>query len=95
MSTTTSLKLPDALKARVAALAEHAGKSAHAYMLDAIERETGLAERRLAFVGDALAAERDMERSGLAYDAHDLHAYWRARLAGKQASKPKLKPWRG
>lgn len=35
-----------------------------------------------------------MERSGLAFDAHDVHAYWRARLAGKRPLKPKLKPWR-
>ena len=94
MSATTSLKLPEPLKARVAALAERSGKSAHAYMLEAIEREAGRAEKRQAFVADALAAEKDMERSGLAFDAHDLHAYWRARLAGKKTAKPKLKPWR-
>ena len=94
MSATTSLKLPEPLKARVAALAEQSGKSAHAYMLEAIERETSRAEKRQAFVADALAAEKDMERSGLAFDAHDVHAYWRARLAGKKTAKPKLKPWR-
>ena len=94
MSATTSLKLPDELKARVATLAAQAGKTAHAYMLEAIERETALAEKRRAFVADALAAEQDMERTGLAYDAHDLHAYWRAKLAGKKPQKPKLKPWR-
>ena len=94
MSATTSLKLPEPLKARVAALAEQSGKSAHAYMLEAIERETSRAEKRQAFVADALAAEKDMERSGLVFDAHDVHAYWRARLAGKKTAKPKLKPWR-
>lgn len=94
MSATTSLKLPEELKARVAALAAQAGKTAHAYMLGAIERETALAEKRQAFVDDALAAEKDMERSGLAYDAHDLHNYWKAKLAGKKPQKPKLKAWR-
>ena len=94
MSATTSLKLPEELKARVAALAARAGKTAHAYMLGAIERETALAEKRQAFVDDALAAEKDMERSGLAYDAHDLQNYWKAKLAGKKPQKPKLKAWR-
>lgn len=94
MSATISLRLPDELRARVTALAAHVGKSAHAFMLDAIERQTGLAEKRHAFVADALAAEKGMERSGLAFEAHDLQAYWRAPLAGKKISKPKLKPWR-
>ena len=94
MSATTSLKLPDDLKARVASLAAQTGKSAHAYMLGAIERETTLDEKRQAFVEEALAAERDMARSGLAYDAHDMHAYWNAKLSGKKAPKPKLKRWR-
>ena len=94
MGATTSLKLPNELRARVAAGALRAGKSAHAFMVDAIERETSLMEKRLAFVEDALEAERDMERTGLAYDAHDVHAYWRAKLAGKKPQKPKLKQWR-
>ena len=94
MSATTSLKLPEPLKARISALAEQSGKSAHAYMLEAIERETSRAEMRQAFVAEALAAEKDMERSGLAFEAHDLHAYWRSKLVGKKAPKPRLKPWR-
>ena len=94
MTTTTSIKLPQDLKARVAALAAQAGQTAHAYMLGAIERDTALAEKRHAFVEEALAAERDMQRTGLAYDARDMHAYWNARLAGKKAPKPKLKSWR-
>ena len=94
MSATTSLKLPEPLKARISALAEQSGKSAHAYMLEAIERETSRAEMRQAFVAEALAAEKDMERSGLAFEAHDLHMYWRSKLAGKKAPKPRLKPWR-
>lgn len=94
MGATTSLKLPEDLRARVAAGAERAGKSAHAFMVDAIERETSLMEKRLAFVDGALEAEREMERTGLAYDAHDVHAYWRARLAGKKPQEPKLKKWR-
>ena len=94
MSATTSLKLSDCLRTRVAAGAERAGKSAHAFMVDAIERETLRLEKRLAFVEGALEAEREMERTGLAYDMHDVHAYWRAKLAGKKPQEPKLKKWR-
>ena len=94
MTATTSLKLPDDLRARVSAEALRAGKSAHAFMIDAIERETALREKRLAFVEAALEAEREMERTGLGYDARDVHAYLRAKIAGKKPKEPKLKPWR-
>ncbi len=94
MNTTTSLKLPVDLKARLAGLAARAGKSAHAYMVEALERDASRAAGRQAFVDEALAAEREMERSGLAYDAHDLHVYWQGKLAGKKLPKPRLKPWR-
>ena len=94
MSSTTSLNLPEGLKARVAALAAHSGKSAHDYLIDAIERDITFAEVRRAFVEDALKAEREMEHSGLAYDARDLHAYWRAKLSGKKPRMPQLKQWR-
>lgn len=46
------------------------------------------------FVEAALAAEREMERTGKGYDAHDLHAYWRAKMAGKKPKVPVPKQWR-
>ena len=36
--TTTTIRIEDALKARVAAAAERAGKTAHAFIVDAIVR---------------------------------------------------------
>ncbi len=45
-SVTTTLKLTEALKARIGRVAAEAGKSSHAFMLEAIERHTALAERR-------------------------------------------------
>ena len=49
MSTTT-LKLPEELKERIAAAAADAGKSPHAFMVEALAAQTGLAERRRVFV---------------------------------------------
>jgi predicted transcriptional regulator len=40
----TSLKLPDELKKRIAALAAGNGRSAHAFMVEAIAREMERAE---------------------------------------------------
>ena len=89
-ATTTTLKLPETLKKRIAPLAESAGKTPHAWMVEAIETQATLAEKRKAFVADALAAEEEVRRTGLVYRAGDVHRYFRARAAGKKAPRPKL-----
>jgi predicted transcriptional regulator len=90
----TSIKLPEELKARVEAAAEAAGKTTHAFMLEAIERETARAERYEAFLDEALQAEREMEHTGLHYVAEDVFRYMSARAQGKTARRPKPKSWR-
>jgi predicted transcriptional regulator len=90
MPATTTLKLPDNLKKRIAPLADSAGKTPHAWMVEAIEAQATLAEKRKAFVADARAAEEEVERTGLVYRAADVHRYVRARAAGKKAPRPKL-----
>ena len=90
----TSLKLPEDLKTRVEAAAEAAGKTSHAFMVEAIERETARAERYEAFIDEALEAEREMERTGVHYAAEDVFRYMTARAEGKPARRPKPKSWR-
>ena len=91
-STTTTLKLSPKLKARVAALARETGRSAHKVMIEAIQERLDHEERMRAFVEEALAADRDIERTGEVYPARDVHA-WIDRLArGKRIARPK--PWR-
>jgi len=92
MTATTTLKLPAALKQRLAVLAEESGKSPHSLMLEAIERHVEYEERMRAFVKEALEADREIEHTGAMYAAGDVHA-WMERLAqGKKARRPK--PWR-
>jgi predicted transcriptional regulator len=91
----TSLKLPPKLKSRVAAASKKAGKSPHAFMLEAIERQTTLAERREQFVAEALEAEKDAVATGLGLAAEDVHAYAQARARGHKPRKPKAGSWRG
>jgi predicted transcriptional regulator len=91
----TSLKLPDALKRRVARAAKAAGKSPHAYMIEAIERQTEQAEKRREFVEEALAAEKDTLQSGMGYDADQFHAHIRRLAAGRKSERPKARSWRG
>jgi predicted transcriptional regulator len=89
MSATTTLKLPEPLKARITPLAEAAGKTAHAWMVDALEAQVALAEMREAFIAEAEAAAAEIDAGGPLYAAEDVRAYMLARAAGKKPRKPK------
>ena len=87
MSTTT-IRIEDELKARVAAAAQHAGKTAHAFILDAISQTVEQVELDNAF--NALADQRwaNIQASGktVAWDA--AKNYLTARANGQPARKP-------
>lgn len=92
-TSTTTLKLPTTLKARIAKVANKTGRTPHALMIDALERQISREERTEAFVQEALAADRDIDAGGEVYAAEDVHA-WLDRLArGETPRRPK--PWRG
>ena len=88
MTDTTTLKLSGELKARIALAAQQTGKTAHAFMVEALELQTELAERRSAFVADALLARDEVARYGLVVDADEVFDYLKARAEGKAARKP-------
>lgn len=91
---TTSLKLPDDLKTRAAAAAKVRGVTTHAFMLEAIREAATATEQRASFIADANAADAKMRRTGMGYDADEVHKYIRDKIAGKPARKPKAKSWR-
>lgn len=93
MSSLTTLKVPRALKARIARLAKKTGRSPHAFMLEALERQTRREEQVEAFVEEALAADRAIEGGDEVYAAEDVHAWLRRLAWGEHAARPK--PWRG
>jgi predicted transcriptional regulator len=92
MASTTTLKLPEKLKARIARLASQTGRSAHHIMLEALEREVARTERVRDFVREALAADAAVEAGAAVYRAEDVHA-WLERLA-KGAKPARPRPWR-
>jgi len=92
MAVTTTLKLPEKLKARIARLAKQTGQSSHALMVNALEREISREERMRDFVREALASKADVEAGGAVYRAEDVHA-WMERLA-KGERPPRPSPWR-
>lgn len=92
---TTSLKLTDALKRRMADAARQQGVTPHAFMVSAIERAAQAAEQRAAFVADALAARQAMLETGLGHDTAATHTWLRARLQGVEMPEPPGIAWRG
>ncbi len=92
MTTSTTLKLPEKLKARIARLARETKRSAHRLMLEALERGVTREERMRTFVLEALAADAAVEAGGAVYRAEDVHA-WLERIA-KTRKGPRPRPWR-
>ena len=91
MSTTT-IRLPDELKARVAFAAEQAGTTAHQFILQAIAEKTAQAELRSDF--NAVADERytDIIATGKTIPWAEMRGYLESRIAGKaDAPKPVAK----
>jgi predicted transcriptional regulator len=93
MSTTT-LRLPDELKARIARLAEKSGKTAHSVMLDAIAQKVEEEELRASFHGEADARFAEMIKSGAGIPWHDMRSYLKTRARGKTAQAPRARQWR-
>lgn len=91
---TTSLKLPDALRKRIARLSKRGGVSPHAFMVRAIEVAASAEEQRRAFIEEALEAEAEMEASGEGYAMEDVHVWLKARAAGKRVARPRARSWR-
>jgi predicted transcriptional regulator len=88
MSVATTVKLPPRLKKRIAPLAKAAGKSAHAWMVDALASEVEREELHRSFVADALESRAAVAAGGPVYAAEDVFAYLSAKIAGKKARRP-------
>ena len=92
MAATTTLKLPEKLKARISRLARQTGQSPHSLMLQALEREISREERMREFVREAMVSDAAVEAGGAVYRAEDVHN-WMERLA-KGEKPPRPAPWR-
>ena len=92
MAATTTLKLPEKLKTRIARLAKAKQRSAHSVMVEALEREVAREERMRDFVRDALAADAAIEEGAAVYRAEDVHAWLGRLVTNGKAARPR--PWR-
>lgn len=89
MAGTTSLKLPEDLKARIAALAPGVAQTPHAYMVEAIAEKVARDEKRREFIGSARESAAHFKRTGIVYALEDVEHYIMRKAAGRKAAKPK------
>ncbi len=87
MSTIT-IRLPEKLKARVAAAAARAGTTLHRFILDAIAEKTDQEEQRGDFNQAAEKRYTQIVASGETIAWSEMRGYLENRLAGKAAKRP-------
>ena len=90
MSTTT-IRLPDELKLRVAAAAELAGSTPHGFMLEAIAEKAAEAERRADFDAEADDRYAAIVESGKTIPWDQMRQYLEQRISGAPAKRPLAK----
>ena len=86
---TTSLKLSDALKEKIATIAREVAQTPHAYMVEAIAERVARDERRNEFLAAGEESLAEFRRTGTAYAHEDVWRYIRARVSGKKNRRPK------
>lgn len=90
MSTTT-IRLPEDLKERVAVAAERAGTTAHSFIVLAIAEKAEQAERQAEFHGVAEQRYAAIVASGKTISWNDMRGHLEGRLAGKPGPRPRAR----
>lgn len=90
MSTTT-IRLSEELKERIAAVAARAGTTPHSFMLAAIVEQTDLAERRADFDETADARLAQFLAEGESIPWPEMRRYLEDRIQGKTVPRPVAK----
>lgn len=93
MSTTT-IRLPDELRARIETVAAARGSTVHAFMLEAIAEATERMEQRQDFEAEAERRLRHMQETGEHLTTEDLRGYAQALARGDKPARPKPRAMR-
>ena len=79
---TTTIRIPEDLKARVAVAAERAGTTAHSFILEAIAEKAEQTERRADFHAMAEQRYANLVASGKTIPWEKMRRYLENRIAG-------------
>lgn len=91
MSATTTIRLPEELKGRIASAAERAGKTTHSFIIEAITEKAELEEQRAGFDLEADARFSKIVESGNTVAWSDMRTYLQQRVNGEMPARPPLK----
>ena len=86
--TTTTIRLPPDLKARVAAAAKKSGQSAHSFIVEAIAEKAEAAERHNEFHEIADRRLEAIAAQGKTIPWSEMRSYLEQRVAGKKPRRP-------
>ena len=90
MSTTT-IRIPEELKARIASAAERAGKTTHSFILEALAEKAEQEELRADFDVEADRRFARIVATGKTTPWDEMRLYLEDRVAGKPAPRPVAK----
>lgn len=85
---TTTIRLPDESKSRIARAAKRAGTTSHNFILEAIAEKAEMAEQRNDFIATAEARYTSIVESGKAIPWKDMQRHLVDRMAGKKSPRP-------
>jgi predicted transcriptional regulator len=91
MSATTTIRLPDELKARIAIAAERAGKTPHSFIIEAIVEKAELEERRAGLDAEADARFSRIVDTGNTVGWGEVRSYLQQRLNGASPPRPAIR----
>ncbi|MDB5962812.1 MAG: hypothetical protein JWP59_4106 [Massilia sp.] len=91
MSATTTIRLPDELKSRIASAAERAGKTTHSFIIEAITEKAELEEQRAGFEAEADARFSKIVETGKTVAWKDVRTYLQQRVNGASPPRPVVK----
>ncbi len=86
---TTTIRLPQGLKERIARAAERAGSTAHSFILEAIAEKAEQAELRAEFQDTAERRYAEIVASGKTVPWNEMHRYLERRLTGNKVTRPR------
>lgn len=87
MSTTT-IRLPDALKARITKAAKAAGTTPHGFILEAIAEKAEQSERQSDFHAEAERRWAEFLQTGKSIPWDEMRRYLTGRAQGKATPRP-------
>lgn len=85
---TTTIRLPEELKDRVAHAAKRAGMTSHAFILDAIAQRVKQEEQRNDFLDTAERRYAEIVATGKTIPWEEMRTYLENRLTGKKTARP-------